>query len=247
MRSARSALRSNSGTICRMAIRSCSSSGSTVASLRCPMMSPVSFVAAAIDLAVVLDDAVCPFDVLVQERRGGPAQALDHGREQHQYGAIDARAKLARRTGRNHGVHGTALLPPPTSQLVVGNAGLGGSSGQGDGPSFRPGHQPGVFGQARPCGIGVPGASTAARRRSSSVASTKTSIRRLGTSTRTRSPSATKAMGPPSTASGAMWPTQKPCVPPLKRPSVMSAQSPLGPPLSWPPSPPASPASRGRP
>src|SRR5579863_1966059 len=41
-----------------------------------------------------------------------------------------------------------------------------------------------------------------------------------------RSPSATKAMGPPSTASGATWPTQNPWVPPEKRPSVTSAQSP---------------------
>ena len=33
-------------------------------------------------------------------------------------------------------------------------------------------------------------------------------------------------MGPPSTASGATWPMQKPWVPPEKRPSVMSAASP---------------------
>ena len=40
-----------------------------------------------------------------------------------------------------------------------------------------------------------------------------------------RSPSATNAIGPPSTASGATWPTQNPCVPPENRPSVMSAAS----------------------
>ena len=40
-----------------------------------------------------------------------------------------------------------------------------------------------------------------------------------------RSPSATNAIGPPSTASGATCPTQKPCVPPENRPSVMSAAS----------------------
>ena len=46
------------------------------------------------------------------------------------------------------------------------------------------------------------------------------------TSTTMRSPSRTKAMGPPSTASGATWPTQNPWVPPENRPSVTSAQSP---------------------
>ena len=40
-----------------------------------------------------------------------------------------------------------------------------------------------------------------------------------------RSPSATSAIGPPSTASGATCPTQKPCVPPENRPSVTSAAS----------------------
>ena len=46
------------------------------------------------------------------------------------------------------------------------------------------------------------------------------------TSMTIRSPSATRAMGPPSTASGATWPIQKPCVPPENRPSVTRAQSP---------------------
>ena len=40
-----------------------------------------------------------------------------------------------------------------------------------------------------------------------------------------RSPSRTNAIGPPSTASGATWPMQKPHVPPENRPSVTSAQS----------------------
>lgn len=40
-----------------------------------------------------------------------------------------------------------------------------------------------------------------------------------------RSPSSTSAIGPASTASGATWPTQKPCVPPENRPSVTSAAS----------------------
>ena len=45
------------------------------------------------------------------------------------------------------------------------------------------------------------------------------------TSTTIRSPSATNAMGPPSTASGATCPTQNPWVPPENRPSVTSAAS----------------------
>ncbi len=40
-----------------------------------------------------------------------------------------------------------------------------------------------------------------------------------------RSPSRSSAIGPPRAASGAMWPTMKPCVAPLKRPSVISATS----------------------
>ena len=36
---------------------------------------------------------------------------------------------------------------------------------------------------------------------------------------------AQRAIGPPRAASGAMWPTMKPCVAPLKRPSVISATS----------------------
>ena len=46
------------------------------------------------------------------------------------------------------------------------------------------------------------------------------------TSMTIRSPSATNAIGPPSTASGATWPTQNPWVPPENRPSVISAASP---------------------
>ena len=40
-----------------------------------------------------------------------------------------------------------------------------------------------------------------------------------------RSPSRTSAIGPPSCASGVMWPMMKPCEPPEKRPSVSSATS----------------------
>ena len=39
------------------------------------------------------------------------------------------------------------------------------------------------------------------------------------------SPSRTTASGPPRDASGAMWPTIRPCVAPEKRPSVISATS----------------------
>ena len=38
-----------------------------------------------------------------------------------------------------------------------------------------------------------------------------------------RSLSFTRAIRPPSKASGVIWPTTKPCVPPLKRPSVINA------------------------
>src|SRR5690606_8964676 len=60
------------------------------------------------------------------------------------------------------------------------------------------------------------------RRRSSSAGSTSRSSVPEATSRRMRSPFCTNAIGPPSTASGAMWPTQSPVVPPEKRPSVMS-------------------------
>ena len=39
------------------------------------------------------------------------------------------------------------------------------------------------------------------------------------------SPSWTNAIGPPSTASGATWPTHSPVVPPENRPSVSSSTS----------------------
>ena len=48
-------------------------------------------------------------------------------------------------------------------------------------------------------------------------------MRRLSTSIVIVSPSWTAAIGPPWTASGAMWPTMKPRVAPEKRPSVISA------------------------
>ena len=48
-------------------------------------------------------------------------------------------------------------------------------------------------------------------------------MRRLSTSIVIVSPSATAAIGPPWTASGAMWPAMKPWVAPEKRPSVRSA------------------------
>ena len=41
-------------------------------------------------------------------------------------------------------------------------------------------------------------------------------------SMRTVSPSLINAIGPPSTASGATWPTHRPVDPPEKRPSVKS-------------------------
>src|SRR5664280_1853431 len=65
-----------------------------------------------------------------------------------------------------------------------------------------------------------------ALRRSSSSPSTSRSMVWRTTSTTIRSPSATRPMGPPSTASGATCPMQNPCVPPENRPSVTRAQSP---------------------
>src|SRR5699024_11024641 len=62
-------------------------------------------------------------------------------------------------------------------------------------------------------------------RAASSESSTSRSSAPVLTSSRIRSPSRTKAIGPPSTASGAMWPTHSPVVPPEKRPSVISSTS----------------------
>src|SRR5262249_25454557 len=53
--------------------------------------------------------------------------------------------------------------------------------------------------------------------------SASTSSLRAAMSKITRSPSRTKAIGPPSAASGATCPAMRPCVAPLKRPSVISA------------------------
>src|SRR5262249_20419453 len=47
----------------------------------------------------------------------------------------------------------------------------------------------------------------------------------------TWSPSFKSAIGPPIQASGATWPTTSPCVPPLKRPSVIR---PIFSPSPWP-------------
>src|SRR3954454_20355564 len=63
------------------------------------------------------------------------------------------------------------------------------------------------------------------RRAVSSSSSTERSSRLLATSRVIRSPSRTNAIGPPSTASGATWPTQSPVVPPENRPSVNSSTS----------------------
>ena len=59
----------------------------------------------------------------------------------------------------------------------------------------------------------------------SSSSSTSRSSVAAATSRRMRSPSRTNAIGPPSTASGATWPTHSPVVPPENRPSVSSSTS----------------------
>ena len=61
----------------------------------------------------------------------------------------------------------------------------------------------------------------AARRRPSSLSSTATDSDFLSASIVITSPFLRKAMGPPTQASGAMWPTTSPRVPPEKRPSVI--------------------------
>ena len=77
---------------------------------------------------------------------------------------------------------------------------------------------------ARPTCSGVAGSFQSARRRaSSSAGDVEVDRAARSTSITMRSPSRTNAIGPPSTASGATWPTQKPWVPPENRPSVTSA------------------------
>src|SRR4030095_10895887 len=69
------------------------------------------------------------------------------------------------------------------------------------------------------------GACQAARRPATSDSSTSRSMRRFSASISMRSPSRSRAMGPPTNASGEMWPTENPFVAPENRPSVMSATS----------------------
>eukprot|EP00964_Phaeocystis_antarctica_P094278 scaffold61022_cov51-Phaeocystis_antarctica.AAC.1 len=69
------------------------------------------------------------------------------------------------------------------------------------------------------------GITHASRRRAISASSTLTLISRFSASIVMMSPSLTIPMGPPTCASGATCPTQKPWLPPEKRPSVMSATS----------------------
>ena len=87
--------------------------------------------------------------------------------------------------------------------------------GAGDQAGVAP--QP-ALGDLRRCGF-----TQAARRRSSSARPPARSACgrgcRCGCGRRVR----TRAMGPPSMASGLTWPMQRPAVPPLKRPSVMRA------------------------
>src|SRR6266540_2697270 len=69
------------------------------------------------------------------------------------------------------------------------------------------------------------GAFHPSRRLPSSASSTSRSRRRVSTSSTIVSPSSTSAMGPPTVASGATWPTANPCEAPENRPSVTSATS----------------------
>mmetsp|Transcript_37762 Transcript_37762/g.88853 ORF Transcript_37762/g.88853 Transcript_37762/m.88853 type:complete len:335 (+) Transcript_37762:311-1315(+) len=69
------------------------------------------------------------------------------------------------------------------------------------------------------------GATHAAFRRAISASGMSTSMASVVASMVMMSPSCTIAIGPPTCASGATCPTQKPWLPPEKRPSVMSATS----------------------
>src|SRR5699024_8462379 len=72
--------------------------------------------------------------------------------------------------------------------------------------------------------LAVFGGPVCSRRRAISSSGTSSSSRRLSTSMMMRSPSSMRPMSPPSAASGEMWPSDTPLVPPEKRPSVISAQ-----------------------
>mmetsp|Transcript_43205 Transcript_43205/g.92018 ORF Transcript_43205/g.92018 Transcript_43205/m.92018 type:complete len:209 (-) Transcript_43205:1238-1864(-) len=69
------------------------------------------------------------------------------------------------------------------------------------------------------------GCTHAAFLRAISASETSMLISNVSASIVTTSPSSSKAIGPPTCASGETCPTQKPCEPPLNRPSVMSATS----------------------
>jgi hypothetical protein len=70
-----------------------------------------------------------------------------------------------------------------------------------------------------------PRESCSARRSARVASSTAKRIVRLGMSISIVSPSRTSPIAPPSAASGETWPTERPEVPPEKRPSVSSAQA----------------------
>ena len=89
------------------------------------------------------------------------------------------------------------------------------------GPLRRRPHHAGVLRQHARCTRAV-GAVHAAFRRASSASSRSTHTRRPSASIVTASPSRSSAIGPPTHASGATWPTTSPCVPPENRPSVIS-------------------------
>ncbi len=80
-----------------------------------------------------------------------------------------------------------------------------------------------------PRGAGRDGGTKAARR-SASLASVP--MRRVSVSMVIVSPSRTRAIGPPTAASGATWPMTKPWLAPEKRPSVIRATSLSSRPLS---------------
>ncbi len=143
--------------------------------------------------------------------------------------------------GRGDETHNAAIVArgdghsqgaPPARRPRLGAgparaAGRAGGSGLGDGAPLGPRHEPGVLGQ-HPGGVAGLGAASSSAAAAVQLGRRRPRGRWCGRRRRSRCGRRrrTKAMGPPSTASGATWPTQNPWVPPENRPSVTRAQSP---------------------
>ena len=129
--------------------------------------------------------------------------------------------RCERVAGRMAGADSVVMVDVPV--LMDGDVGKRRHSARGR--ALRGGaHELGVLGEDA-TGIARGKRRPAIAAGASSASSTSRSRERAAISTRIRSPSRTKAMGPASTASGAMWPMHRPVVPPENRPSVKSSTS----------------------